>query len=101
MLEPCAPRLLRAGGHRGERPAQGRRQKPAPISPLALEIVQRMDRLFEVERSINGQSSQGRLVARQERSAAMVDELQALMLEHRPGLSRHDDLAKAMDYMLK
>ncbi len=81
------------------RRADGR--KPAPISPLALEIVQRMDRLFEVERSINGQSSQGRLVARQERSAAMVDELQALMLEHRPGLSRHDDLAKAIDYMLK
>jgi transposase len=23
------------------------------------------------------------------------------MLKHRPGLSRHDDLAKAMDYMLK
>ena len=31
----------------------------------------------------------------------MVDELEALILKHRPGLSRHDDLAKAMDYMLK
>ena len=31
----------------------------------------------------------------------MVDELEALLLKHRPGLSRHDDLAKAMDYMLK
>src|SRR5690606_2723750 len=81
------------------RKADGR--KPAPISPLALEIVQRMDRLFEVERSINGQSSRGRLVARHERSAALVAELQALMLEHRPGLSRHDDLAQAMDHMLK
>jgi transposase len=75
--------------------------KPAPISPLALEIVQRIDRLFEVERSISGQSSQDRLMARQERSAPMVDDLQALLLKHRPGLSRHDDLAKAMDYMLK
>lgn len=75
--------------------------KPAPISPLALEIVQRMDRLFEVERSINGRSSPDRLVARQECRAPLVDKLEALMLKHRPGLSRHDDPAKAMDYMLK
>lgn len=76
-------------------------KKPEPISPLALEIVQRMDRLFEVERAFNGRSSQYRLIARQERSAPLVDELEALMLKHRPGLSRHDDLARAMDYMLK
>ena len=74
---------------------------PAPVSPLAVEIVQRMDRLFEVERSINGHPSQDRLMARQEHSAPLVAELEALMLKHRPGLSRHDDLAKAMDYMLK
>jgi len=30
---------------------------PAPISPLALEVVQRMDRLFEIERGINGRNS--------------------------------------------
>jgi transposase len=60
-----------------------------------------MDRLFAVERSINGQSSQDRLKIRRELSSPMVDELQALMLKHRPGLSRHDDLAKAMDCMLK
>jgi transposase len=60
-----------------------------------------MDRLFEVERSISGQSSQDRLGARQERSAPLVVELQALLLKHRPGLSRHDDVAKAIDYMLK
>ena len=76
-------------------------KKPEPISPLALEIVQRMDRLLEVERAFNGRSSQDRLIARQERSAPLVDELEALMLKHRPGLSRHDDLARAMDYMLK
>ncbi|SFD48708.1 Transposase, partial [Devosia psychrophila] len=71
---------------------------PAPISPLAREIVQRMDRLLEVERSINGHSSQDRLMTRRALSAPLVDELEALMLKHRPGLSRHDDLAKAMDY---
>lgn len=76
-------------------------KKPASISPLALEIVQRMDRLLEVERAVNGHSSLARLAARQERSASLVDELEDLMLKHRPGLSRRDDLAKAMDYMLK
>ena len=30
----------------------------APISPLALETVQRIDALFEIERSINGQSAE-------------------------------------------
>lgn len=76
-------------------------KKSAPISPLALDSVQRMDRLFEVERAINRHSSQDRLMARQECSASMVGELEALMLKHRPSLSRHDDLAKAIDYMLK
>lgn len=76
-------------------------KKPAPISPLAIEIVQRMDRLFEVERSINGRSPRDRLTTRRALSAPLVDELEALLRKHRPGLSRHDDLAKAMDYMLK
>lgn len=41
------------------------------------------------------------MTIRRELSAPLVDGLEALMLQHRPGLSRHDDLAKAMDYMLK
>ena len=36
----------------------------APISPLALEIVQRMDRLFEIEREINGKSAEERQIGR-------------------------------------
>jgi hypothetical protein len=81
------------------RKAEGK--TPAPISPVALEIVRRMDRIFEVERSINGQSTEERLATRQQISLPLVTELEALLLKHRPGLSRHDDLAKAMDYMLK
>ena len=34
------------------RKAEGK--APAPISPLALEAVRRIDRLFEIERAING-----------------------------------------------
>jgi hypothetical protein len=74
---------------------------PATISPLALEIVQRMDRLFEIERGINGKSVDERRVVRLDLSRPLVDELEARLRAERPKLSRGSDLAKAMDYMLK
>ena len=44
-----------------------RRGKKAPaISPLALDVVKRIDALFEIERSINGRSAEERLRVRQE-----------------------------------
>jgi transposase len=74
---------------------------PAPISPLALEAVRRIDRLFEIERTINGRTAQERRAVRQEFSASLVTELEAWMREERPKLPRGSDVAKAMDYMLK
>ena len=74
---------------------------PAPISPLALEAVQRIDRLFEIERAINGKGAEERRAVRQELSKPLVDELEAWMRAERPKLSRGSDVAKAMDYMLK
>ena len=74
---------------------------PAPISPLALEIVRRIDALFEIERGINGKNADERRAARQELSRPVVEELEARMRAERPKLSRGSDLAKAMDYMLK
>ena len=76
-------------------------KSPAPISPLALEVVQRIDALFEIERGINGKSVEERRAVRQELSRPLVDELEARMRAERPKLSRGNDLAKAMDYMLK
>jgi transposase len=81
------------------RKAEGK--TPAPVSPLALEIVQRMDRLFEIERGINGRSAEERRAVRQELSRPLVGELENRMRAERPKLSRGNDLAKAMDYMLK
>jgi hypothetical protein len=49
------------------RTAQGR--TPGVISPLALEAVRRIDALFEIERSINGQSGEQRRAIRRELSA--------------------------------
>ena len=81
------------------RKAQGK--TAAAISPLALEAVKRIDALFEIERAINGQSADERLAVRREKSAPLVAGLERWMREERRKLSRGNDIAKAMDYMLK
>ena len=79
--------------------AQGKTQ--AVISPLALETVRRIDALFAIEREINGRSADKRKAVRQDQSAPLVADLEAWMREQRAKLSRGNDVAKAMDYMLK
>jgi transposase len=81
------------------RQAQGR--STSVISPLAVEAVRRIDRLFDIERSINGQSVERRRQARQELSAPLIADLECWLRQERPKLSRGNDLAKAMDYVLK
>jgi transposase len=82
--------------------ANARRGKRAPpISPLALEAVQRIDAIFDIERAINGRGAAERLAARQEHSAPLVAELEGWLRSERARLSRHTPVAKAMDYMLK
>ncbi len=71
------------------------------ISPLALEAVRRIDALFDIERAINGQSAEPRRDVRQGLSAPLVGDLERWLREPRPKLSRGNDLAKAIDYMLK
>jgi transposase len=71
------------------------------ISPLALEAVRRIDALFEIERAITGESAERRRAVRQEVSAPLVADLGGWLREQRPRLSRGNDLAKAMDYLLK
>jgi len=80
---------------------KARGKTTAPISPLALETVQRIDALFEIERAINGQTAEQRRAVRQELSAPLVVDLEGWLREQRAKLSRGNDLAKAMDYMLK
>ena len=81
------------------RKAEGK--TPLVISPLALETVRRIDALFDIERTINGQTAEERRRIRQERSAPLVAELETWMRKERAKLSRGNDVAKAMDYMLK
>ena len=68
---------------------------------MALEAVQRIDALFEIERSINGHDAEARTPAVRSMSAPLVADLETWMREERAKLSRHNDVAKAMDYMLK
>jgi transposase len=82
--------------------ANARRSKDAkPISPLALEAVKRIDAIFDLERTINGTDSATRLVVRHEQTAPRVADLERWMRSERKRLSRHADVAQAMDYMLK
>jgi transposase len=80
---------------------KARHRTPAVISPIALEAVQRIDVLFEIERAINGLPAEQRLAVRREQSAPLVAELEAWMREERRKLSRHSDVAGPIDYMLK
>ena len=76
-------------------------KKEIVISPMAIEIVRRIDALFEIERGVNGQSAEHRRAVRQDLSAPLVADLESYMLEQRAKLSPRHDLAKAMTYMLK
>src|SRR6202045_3004239 len=76
-------------------------KKEIALSPIAMEIVRRIDALFEIERSINGQNADQRRVVRQAQSAPLVADLEAYMREQCAKLSRGHDLAKAMNYMFK
>jgi transposase len=78
------------------------RGKTTPvISPIAFEAVQKIDAIFMLERSINGLTPRERLTARRSDIAPLVNDLIDWMRKERAKLSRHNDVAKAMDYMLR
>ena len=78
------------------------RGKTSPvISPIAFEAVQKVDAVFMLEREINGLSRAERVAARRNDVAPLVNDFIAWLKRERAKLSRHNDVAKAMDYMLK
>ena len=76
-------------------------KKEIPLSPIAIEVVRRIDALFEIERTINGKSAAARLAVRQKLSRPLVEALQVYLREQLARLSRGPDLAKAINYILK
>lgn len=78
-----------------------RKNRAAPlISPLATEALVMIDRLFAIERDINGKPAAERLAIRQKLAVPIVAELESWMRETRASLSRHDAVAKAINYFL-
>jgi hypothetical protein len=80
--------------------AKARGKLPA-VAPLALEAVARIDALFAIEHDSNRLAADGRLAVGRARALPLVADLQAWMRSERAKLSRHAEVAKAMDYMLK
>ncbi|MDF3362728.1 IS66 family transposase [Sulfitobacter sp. Ks41] len=71
------------------------------ISPIALDAVTRIDAIFAAERDITGLSEAARHEARQQWVAPMVNDLYGWMLAERARISKHNPVAKAMNYMLE
>jgi hypothetical protein len=63
--------------------------------------VQKFDAIFALERAINGFSPEQRVAARRKDIAPLVNGLIDWMRRERSKLSRHNEVAKAFDYMLK
>ena len=76
-------------------------KKEIALSPIAIEIVHRIDALFEIERSINGKRADERLVVRQTLSRPLVDDLHVYLRAQVARFARGHDLAKAINYILK
>ena len=77
-----------------------RNNKPIAVSPIAMDAVKRIDAIFTLEREINGQAAEQRRAFRQEHIAPLVCDLEAFLRTERARLSRHAEVAKAIDYML-
>src|SRR5690242_16745167 len=85
--------IAKAAGARAEK-------KAANLSPLALDAVRRIDAIFEIERSLNGLPADRRLELRTLHVAPLVTALEGWMRTERARFSRHNPVAKAIDYML-
>ena len=81
--------------------SKARGKKPVVISPIAFEAVKKIDAIFVAEREISGLSAELRLAFRREHIVPLVKDFEDWMRAERTKLSRHAEVAKAMDYMLK
>ena len=84
---------IKATARKGKRVAED-------ISPIALEAVKRIDAIFDVEREITGLTAAVRHDARQRLVRPMVEDLHDWMRAERARMSKHNPVAKAINYML-
>ncbi|SEU08947.1 IS66 C-terminal element [Paracoccus homiensis] len=80
----------------------GRKGKPAhDICPVALAAVDRIDAIFDIERGINALTVVDRQAARHQLSQPLVEKFHGWLHAERDRLSKHNPVAKAIDYMFK
>lgn len=84
---------IKATARKGKRVAE-------EISPIALEAVKRIDAIFDVEREITGLIAAVRHDVRQRLVRPMVEDLHDWMRAERARMSKHNPVAKAINYML-
>lgn len=80
---------------------KSRGERAGPIYPIALEAVQKLDALLDIERDINGKTPEERFAVRQELSAPLMAKLHDWLKAQLAKLSPKHDLAKAINYMLR
>ena len=68
---------------------------------MALEAVTKIDAIFDIERQINGLDAASRLKVRQRLSRPLVADLHGWMHAERDTMSKHNPVAKAIDYMFR
>lgn len=71
------------------------------ISPIALEAVERFDAIFDAEREITGLTAEARHDARQRLVRPMVQDLHDWLRSERARMSKHNPVAKAINYMFE
>ncbi len=72
-----------------------------PLSPVAFEVVRRVDVMFQIECSINGRSAAERLATRRTLNAPFVDYLKAHTSAQLPKPAHGHDLLKVINYFFK
>ena len=85
---------IKATARKGKRVAE-------EISPIALDAIKRIDAIFDAEREITGLNAAARLDTRQRLVCPMVQELHDWMRAERARMSKHNPVAKAINYMLE
>lgn len=85
---------IKATARKGKRVAED-------ISPIALEAVKHIDAIFDVEREITGLSAAARRDVRQRLVRPMVEGLHDWMRAERARMSKHNPVAKAINYMFE
>jgi len=71
------------------------------LAPIAEDGVKRIGDLYRIEAEIRGSDPAVRLVARQERSAPIVAEIEAWLAYHRARVASKSPLGEALKYMAK